>query len=135
MNASEETRAVVEACARGSHDGTLDFPAVVARLTAADVESYHADYRRAETTYYLAGGATHVVALPSPPVPVADAFAADAVRDAVLGSQRGEVRYPGFLRLTRAAGCVGYIVWIAGRRVQYFGRRGEVHTEHFPDAR
>jgi hypothetical protein len=42
--------------------------------------------------------------------------------------------YPEFLRLSRAAGCVGYVVWLAGRHVTYFGRRGETHVEHFPAA-
>ena len=39
--------------------------------------------------------------------------------------------YPEFLRLSRAA---GYVTWIAGRHVSYFGRRGETHVEHFPPA-
>ena len=34
-----------------------------------------------------------------------------------------------------AAGCVGYFVQIAGRRVLYFGRRGEIYTELFPGAK
>jgi hypothetical protein len=28
---------------------------------------------------------------------------------------------------------VAYTVWIAGRHVVYLGRRGETHTERFPD--
>jgi hypothetical protein len=32
------------------------------------------------------------------------------------------------------AGCVGYFVQITGQCVQYFGRKGEVHTEWFPGA-
>jgi hypothetical protein len=30
------------------------------------------------------------------------------------------------------AGCVGYIAWLAGKQVAYFGRRGETHVERFP---
>ena len=45
------------------------------------------------------------------------------------------VMYPEFMRLSRAAGCVGYVTWLAGRRVAYFGRRGETHVERFPDAK
>jgi len=135
MDVNERVRGAIEACAKGSHAGTMDFATVVETLSAVEVESYHADYRRGETTYYLPSGETHVVALPGPEVPIADLFHADAVVAAVRGSQRGEVRYPEFLRRTRAAGCVGYFVWIAGRQVQYSGRRGEIHTEHFPGAR
>ena len=38
------------------------------------------------------------------------------------------------MRLSMLAGCVGYIVWIAGRHVTYFGHRGEQHVEPFPSA-
>jgi len=34
---------------------------------------------------------------------------------------------PKFKRLTGKAGCEGYAVWIAGRLVTYYGRKGEVH--------
>lgn len=41
--------------------------------------------------------------------------------------------YPEFKRATMAAGCVGYVVWMAGSHVDYFGRKGETHVERFPD--
>jgi hypothetical protein len=41
--------------------------------------------------------------------------------------------YPEFKRLSEQAGCIGYIVWITGRHVTYFGRNGETHVERFPD--
>lgn len=128
------TIAVVEACAHGSHAGTMDFGTVVGKLIAAGIESYHADYRHGDTTYYLPSGATHAVKLAAPDLPVADVFDARAVEAAVRGAQRGDVKYQEFMRLTMNAGCVGYIVWIAGRHVQYLGRRGETHVEHFPAA-
>lgn len=59
----------------------------------------------------------------TPDVPIGDEFDAAAIK-AAIDSQ--------CMRLVMAAGCVGYIVWIAGRHVSYFGRRGEVHVEHFP---
>jgi uncharacterized protein YbcV (DUF1398 family) len=102
------------------------------RLDAAGVESYHADYRRRSTTYYLPSGASYSVALHTPSSPVTDVFDAEAVRASIRGAQRGEVRYPEFVQRTVAAGCVGYIVWITGRHVRYFGRRGEDHVEPFP---
>ena len=127
--------AVVEECAHGSHAGTMVFGTVVGKLIAAGIESYHADYRHGDTTYYLPSGATHAVKLAVPGLPVAEAFDARAVEAAVRGAQRGDVKYQEFMRLTMNAGCVGYIVWIAGRHVQYLGRRGETHVEHFPGAR
>ena len=121
-------------CAQASYAGTMSFGAVVGALMAAGVESYHADYRHGDTTYYLPDGETVVVALHAPEMPVAEDFDAAALRAAIRGAQTGAVKYPEFLQLSMAAGCVGYMVWIGGRHVAYFGRRGETHIEHFPAA-
>jgi uncharacterized protein YbcV (DUF1398 family) len=129
-----KTKTTIEECAHRSHRGDIDFGTVVMKLTTAGVETYHADYRRGETTYYLPDGATHVVAFPESQPEVAQRFAASEVESAVRDAQAGALLYPGFVTRTLAAGCVGYFVWIAGRKVQYFGRRGEVHTEYFPDS-
>ena len=132
MHVDPEIAASIEACAHASHAGTTSFGAVVAKLLELGVESYHADYRRSETTYYLPSGAAHAVPLPTPDLAIADAFSSEAVREAVAGAQRGEVKYPEFVRRTMAAGCVGYWVWLAGRHVVYHGRRGESYVEPFP---
>lgn len=126
---------IIEDCARRSHAGTIDFGAVVARLGAAGVESYYVDYRRGVATYYLAAGVAHAVPMPEghdEAIPAA--FAVEAVREAIRGAQSGAVKYPEFVRRTRAAGCVGYHVWIAGQHVVYLGRRGESWLESFPPA-
>lgn len=124
----------IEACARQSHTEGLNFGAMVERLAAVGVESYHADYRGGSTTYYLGSGQAHAVKLPFTEPPIAEAFAGHEVREAIRGAQQGEVMYPEFVRRTRAAGCVGYDVWIAGKHVVYHGRRGERHVEWFPGA-
>ena len=121
-------------CSQGSLSGELTFPEIVGRLEAIGVERYHADYSRQEITYYLADGDSLVV----PCLPAADdtamEFSAEDVEAAVRQSQRNEHTFVDFVRKTMAAGCVGYFVQITGRRVHYFGRRGEIHTEHFPPA-
>ena len=132
---NDTTRQTIERCAQSSKDGSAHFPDIVAALAGAGVESYFADYRAHATTYYLPDGQTHAVALAPPDVAIAHAFDAEALLQAIRGAQSGRVMYPEFLRLSRAAGCVGYVVWIAGRHVTYFGRRGESHVEHFPGAR
>ena len=131
---NETTIATIERCAQASKDGTAHFGAIVQALTGAGVEAYFADYRANATTYYLPSGETHAVALAPPATPIASAFDTMGIQAAIRGAQRGEVMYPEFLTLSRAAGCVGYMVWIAGRHVNYFGRKGEVHVERFPDA-
>lgn len=126
-------REAIERCAEASSQGALHFGQVVAALMGAGVESYHADYRTGTTTYYLPDGDTLDHSVPQPEVSIGVDFNADAVREAIRGAQRDEIRYPEFVKRTRIAGCIGYIVWLEGRHVTYFGRRGETHVERFPD--
>ena len=134
MSHENTAQAVIHECTRLALAGSIDFGSVVRRLIEVGVESYWVDYRRGETTYYLPADATFTLPLAGPDTAIADHFDAGAVQAAVRGAQSGKVHYPEFLQLTRQAGCVGYMVWISGRHVQYYGRRGEVHTEHFPPA-
>lgn len=125
----------MEECVRASLDGTMTFPEILGSLKRIGVERYHADYSRKENTYYLANGESYVIALPVFPDSngkIAQNFSAENVAAAVGQSQRGEHSYLDFVRKTTEAGCVGYFVQLTGRRVQYFGRNGEIHTEVFP---
>jgi len=126
-------RKLIEESAAGSSEGRLHFGQVIGMLMEAGVESYVADYRTRKTTYYLPGGETLALDLAMPDVAIAEVFDAAAIQAAIRGSQQGLVKYPEFKRLSCEAGCIGYTVWIAGRHVSYFGRRGEVHVERFPD--
>lgn len=128
----EITVRTIEEWAEKSHAGSVSFGEVVGGLIQAGVESYYADYRRAATTYYLPDGSNHTIPLNIPPRAIPWDFDQPALLDAIRGAQRGAVKYPEFLDLSIGAGCVGYIVWIAGKHVSYFGRRGEVHLERFP---
>jgi uncharacterized protein YbcV (DUF1398 family) len=123
----------IQACAIGALCGEMTFPEIVGKLSAIGVERYHADYCRGEITYYLTDGDSVVVATPHPKHELGAAFDAATVESAVRQSQRGEHTYLDFIRKTLAAGCVGYFVQITGRQAIYFGRRGESHTERFPD--
>jgi uncharacterized protein YbcV (DUF1398 family) len=116
-----------------SNGGRLHFGEAVERLAKAGVESYAADYRGRRSTCYRADGSTLDIGLDTPPVAIPAAFDAAALKAAIRGAQRGAVMYPEFKRLSMAAGCVGYTVWIAGRHVAYHGRQGETHIERFPD--
>jgi len=131
---NDHARQTIERCDQSSKDGSAHFPQIVAALVGVGVESYFADYRADATTYYLPDGTTHVLALPPPDVPIAEAFDAAGLQAAIRGAQSGRVMYPEFLRLSRAAGCVGYVAWLAGRHVTYHGRRGETHVERFSAA-
>jgi len=129
-----ETRQLIDACVAASFAGTRGFGDIVGSLVAQGIESYRVDYREATTTYFDATTDPYVVAIAIPPVAIADAFDPDSLVAAIRGSQAGQVKYPEFLDRSMRAGCVGYVVWIAGRHVVYFGRRGEQHVERFPSA-
>ncbi len=132
----DDTRNSITVLAHTSHAGLADFGEHVGALAGLGVTSYFVDYRARRTTYYLDGPAEDCVAipLPAPDVPIPGEFDAQAMREAICGAQAGQVRYPEFMTLSMAAGCVGYIVWIGGRHVSYFGRDGQTHVEHFPPA-
>jgi uncharacterized protein YbcV (DUF1398 family) len=122
----------IEKCSQESHAGLITFPEVLGRLIAVGVESYFADYRKQSTTYYLSSNEAYAVSMTMPSIEISASFNKEDLVTAIRGAQSDTVRYPEFLKLTMSAGCVGYIVWIAGRHVSYFGRQGEVHVEHFP---
>lgn len=111
----------------------MHFGQVIGLLVRAGVESYGVDYRARRSTYVLPNGDTLDMPTPMPDVAIAQDFDAAALRAAIRGAQQGEVMYPEFKKLSRQAGCVGYTVWVAGRHVSYFGRKGETHVERFPD--
>lgn len=115
-----------------SEAGRIHFGEVVQRMVQAGVESYAVDYRGRRVTYYLQGDDTLMLALAAVDEPIAPAFDATAIQAAIRGAQQGRVMYPAFKRLSMQAGCVGYVAWIAGRQVTYFGRKGEEHVERFP---
>jgi uncharacterized protein YbcV (DUF1398 family) len=128
----QERIAVMKECKEQSIAGAIPFPEVVRRLREAGVERYHVDLSRDETTYYLPCGESHVFATGGPQESIAESFDAAAVESAVRSIQRGQIIFPEFLRQIRAAGCVGYFTQIAGQRVQYIGRSGDMHVEPFP---
>ncbi len=132
MNTRSDNELVIRTVAEESAQGRLHFGRVVELLIGAEVESYAVDYRAHRTTYHTADGPPVEIALAMPDVRIANDLDTPALQSAIRGAQRGEVRYPEFKQLSAQAGCIGYIVWIAGRHVTYFGRRGETHVERFP---
>ena len=68
------------------------------------------------------------------PTPVAESFDAAAVRESIRAAQAlvPGYTYKGFCAKVARAGCAGYVVSLFGRRVLYYGRTCETHTEYFP---
>jgi uncharacterized protein YbcV (DUF1398 family) len=135
--------------------GTLSFPDAVGKLMGAGVEYYHVDYVRLRQTFYsqhfdtspliplpvrggeekLANSETLTVpiafdALP----PVAPELDVAALRANILDSQRNGQPFREFTRRAMAGGVQGYIAFLRGQRVMYWGRNGEQHVEWFQGA-
>lgn len=125
---------IIKYCKQSALDGTLRFPDILQQLAQVGVSHYHVDFLRSEETCYLANGESHVESLQMPVERIANGFSASDVAAAVKASQQEALPYREFLVRAYRAGCIGYVVYLHGRRVVYTGRTGEAHVEHFPSA-
>lgn len=131
---TSETIAVLQECTDASDQDRITFPEVVMKLAAAGVERYHADLLRGERTYYLPSGESHRLNAVQITEVSAGAFAATGVEAAIRAIQQQKIQYREFCDRIVRAGCVGYMVSLAGRRAIYYGRTGDNYVERFPDA-
>ena len=126
---------IVSEAARATLDGSIPFPEVVRRLIGAGVEYYHVDYVALQKRFYSATGDVLTTPIPYERLPpVAADFDATGLRAAILDSQRHGQHYRDFTRRAMEAGVQGYIAFLRGLRVTYWGRGGDQHTEWFPGA-
>lgn len=100
------------------------------------VEYYHVDYVALQKTYYSASGdviktSINYEGLPS----VASELNVEELRAAILDSQQNGQHYRDFTKRAMSAGVQGYIAFLRGMRVTYWGRVGDQHTEWFPGAK
>jgi uncharacterized protein YbcV (DUF1398 family) len=124
---------IIAEVARKTLDGTMSFPEVVGQLLTAGVEYYHVDYVGMKKTFYSAEGDVVVTPINYEGLPpVASEFSAEALRADILDSQRNGQKYRDFTRRAMEAGVQGYFAFLRGKRVTYFGRQGDEHTEWFP---
>ncbi len=126
---------IVSEAARATLDGSIPFPEVVRRLIETGVEYYHVDYVALRKHFYSANGdvVTTPISYEGLP-PVAADFDAPGLRAAILDSQRNGQHFRDFTRRAMEAGVQGYIAFLRGQRVTYWGRGGDQHTEWFPGA-
>lgn len=132
MNA--EQIAIARNCLDAADDGSLSFPEIVARLSAAGFEGYLVDYRAGTQRLYLPDGDSVSLDMPPSAGTVAAGFDAETIAAMVRWAQSGDADYSfaAFGTRVKRGGCAGYLVSFTGRRVLYFGRTGETHVEHFP---
>ena|SRR5271165_5787230 len=132
MNANWKDLA--HATLEGAEADTMTFPEAVRLLTEAGFDGYAVDFRHASRTYHLPNGETMELATALTPAPVAARFDAGSVKEAIREAQAlvPGYTYEGFCAKVARAGCAGYVVSLLGKRVLYYGRTGETHTEYFP---
>lgn len=118
-----------------TQEGRMTFPQVVGKLLEIGVESYLVDFAAGRKTYYLADGQTYTDPMILKLDPVAAEFSQPDLVAAIRGAQADTVRYPEFVKRSTAAGVIGYWAFLTGKRVTYFGRKGESHVEYFPGAK
>jgi uncharacterized protein YbcV (DUF1398 family) len=120
---------------RATLAGTMSFPEVVGKLLATGVEYYHVDYVGLRKSFYSADGDVVVTPINYEGLPpVASEFDGAALRANILDSQRNRQPYRDFTRRAMAGGVQGYFAFLRGKRVTYWGRAGDHHTEWFPGA-
>jgi len=125
---------VARATLEGSESGTTTFPQNLRDLMEAGFDGYAVDFRRSARTYYMPNGETLELKTEPTPTPVAESFDASVVKEAIREAQVlvPGYTYKGFCAKVARAGCAGYVVSLLGRRVLYYGRTCETHTEYFP---
>lgn len=127
---------VARATLRGSESGAMTFPESLRILMEAGFDGYAVDFRRSSRTYYMPDGEAIELETEQMPTPVAERFDPAVVKEALREAQAlvPGYTYKGFCAKVAAAGCAGYLVSLVGKRVLYYGRTGETHTEYFPGA-
>ncbi len=126
---------IVSEVSRATLAGTMPFPEIVGRLIETGVESYHVDYVTLLKTFYGSAGDAVTTPITYEGLPeVSVDFDQAALRAAILDSQRNGQHYRAFTIRAMEAGVQGYIAFLLGQRVTYWGRGGDQHTEWFPGA-
>jgi uncharacterized protein YbcV (DUF1398 family) len=129
------SKQVIHELAIATQQGKMAFPQVVKGLLEVGVESYFVDFAAKQKTHYLTDGTTHTVPMILDPGPIAAEFDSAGLVAAIRGAQADTVRYPEFVSRSTGAGVIGYWAFLTGKRVIYFGRKGEEHIEEFPKPR
>lgn len=126
----------------------MAFPQVVAALVALGVTRYHIDYVASTATTYKpasTGSSTSAaneaemevevesLKIPSPAVS-ANMWNQAGLANAIRRVQNRETTYGEFAQQCVDAGVVGYLAFLTGKRVLYYGSRGDMHVEWFPGA-
>ncbi|MBL9154783.1 MAG: DUF1398 family protein [Verrucomicrobiales bacterium] len=124
---------IVSEASKATLAGTMPFPEIVGKLIEVGVEYYHVDYVTLRKTFYSTTGDVVISPITYEGLPeVSKDFDRNSLRAAIYDSQHNGQHYRDFTIRAIKAGVQGYIAFLRGRRVTYWGRVGDQHTEWFP---
>lgn len=117
----------------------LTFPNTVSALLALGVTRHHVDYSAGVATTYKAATKdeaveTEQVSITSPPRSSPTPWSKSGVVKAIRRVQAGETKYNEFAQECVDSGVTGYLAFLSGKNVLYYGADGDVHVEWFPGA-
>ncbi len=111
----------------------MSFPEIVGQLINNGVAYYHVDYTQLSITYYGVAGAVVITPISCADFPVIpNQFNAEVLKHVIKDSQVNGQHFNDFCRRAMAAGLQGYFAFLQGKRVVYYGAKGDIHTEWFP---
>lgn len=126
---------IIHRMAFASLSSSLPFPVIVGNLIAEGVEYYRVDYATRQFTFYGPDGEVVMAPLIIENLPpIALTLNVDALRAAIVDSQRHGQTFPRFSGRAMEAGVQAYYAFLRGKRVTYLGRNGDHHVEWFPGA-
>lgn len=131
--------AIQQVFARVHSPEGLTFPQTVAALLDLGVTRHHVDYAASIATAYKTDSTTHkfeidVAHVPVPEVHPATKWNGAGLVEAINLVQRGESTYAELSQLCVDASVTGYLAFLTGKRVVYYGSQGEMQVEWFPVA-
>lgn len=142
MPLQSDNQAEIEEIWRKVHSTKgLPFPETVGALLELGVTRYAVDYVACTVTTYVANSVSEVNVTKIPDffshqgstLPSSTMFQFDEskLRDAIRRVQAGKGNYRDFANAMVQAGMVGYLAFLTGQRVLYYGEKGETWLELF----
>ena len=126
---------IIQALSIATLNGSMPFPEIVGKLIEQGIEYYHVDYVIKRKTFYTSQGQWQETAITYHDLPaIAENLDKVALIAAIRDSQLNHQSYYDFSCRAMQAGVQGYIAFLRGQQVTYWGRNGSQHIEWFPGA-
>lgn len=114
-------------------NNTLSFPDGIMQLIQAGVQFQYIDLIQLVTISYSVNNDYLIDNMVfDEKIYVESNFDIDIIQKAIRLSQEENLPFIEFCKMAAQAGCIGYHIFIYGKKVVYYGREGQSHIEFFP---